>query len=261
MLRGLNAALLRGASLLVPAPQRPEWLAEWTAELQYVTKNATAFCAGSFRDALWFRRNHWVEKRYALEFDSPVSCLLFMFLLTTISFLSAFGIPTRSELFSAHFLAGCGWIFLASLLSLPAAGPLYLGHYPTNRFAPAFWIRSRRWFFLVMKISLLGPISVCSTSAVVSFLPPLAPWLMWLSLVFGMRWALSDQRKRCPVCLCLLGNPTQIGDPTQVFLGWYGTLLVCRKGHGLLYIPGTRTSWFGKQQWQYLDPPWASLPS
>lgn len=261
ILRSLNIAILRSAALLVPAPERHEWLSEWSAELHYVNLKPTAFCIGSFRDALWFRGNHIAEKRWGFEFDSPVFCLLFMFLLTTLLFLSAFGLPSRSELLSAHFLAGCGWIFLASLLPLPAAGPLNLGRYPTNRFAPTFWIRSRRWFFLVIKIALLGPISVSSCSAVISFLPGLAPWLMFLILVVGIRWALSDQRNRCPVCLCLLGNPTQIGDPAQAFLGWYGTEFICRKGHGLLYVPGTSTSWCSTQRWQYLESPQTTLPS
>jgi len=264
-MRRVNLAILRSAALLVPVPERREWLAEWSAELCYVTKKPTAFCVGSLRDALWFRTNHCAESRHAFEFESPVSCILFMFLLATLSFVSLFRLPSHSELllpscselFSAHFLAACGWMFLLSLLPLPAAVPLNLGHYPTNRFAPAFWIRSRRWFFLVIKIALLGPISVWSWL----FFLPLAPWLMWLSLVFGMRWALSDQRRRCPVCLCLLGSPTQIGDPAQAFLGWYGTELICRKGHGLLYIPGTPTSWCSTQRWQYLDSPWASLRS
>lgn len=55
MPRALHTAILRNAALLVPASARAEWLAEWSAELWYVDRDATAFCLGSFRDALSLR--------------------------------------------------------------------------------------------------------------------------------------------------------------------------------------------------------------
>ena len=57
MLRTLHVAILRNAALFVPAAERAEWFAEWRAELCYVDHGATSFCLGSFRDALWLRRN------------------------------------------------------------------------------------------------------------------------------------------------------------------------------------------------------------
>jgi hypothetical protein len=70
---------------------------------------------------------------------------------------------------------------------------------------------------------------------------------------------LTDQRQRCPVCLRSLANPTRIGSPSQSFLEWYGTELICTHGHGLLYVPEIPTSWYRTQRWQYLDPTWSSL--
>ncbi len=77
MLRALHIAMLRNAALLVPAPERGEWLAEWKAELCYVNHDATAFCLGSFRDALWLRRKSFSARR-AFSLDSPLRCVLFL---------------------------------------------------------------------------------------------------------------------------------------------------------------------------------------
>ena len=80
-----------------------------------------------------------------------------------------------------------------------------------------------------------------------------------VSSVVAMRWALADQRRRCPVCLRVLSNPTRIGGPSHVFLEWYGTELICVQGHGLLYVPEIPTSCYSTQRWQYLDPSWSTL--
>jgi hypothetical protein len=81
--------------------------------------------------------------------------------------------------------------------------------------------------------------------------------LMGYFLAF--RWALKDQRRRCPVCLRILTNPTRIGRASQMFLEWYGTELLCTKGHGLLHVPEIPTSCYSTQRWMYLDPSWSSL--
>jgi hypothetical protein len=56
----IHLTILRLAARLTPREQREEWFAEWRSELWYVCqagKPATAFCLGSFKDALWLRRN------------------------------------------------------------------------------------------------------------------------------------------------------------------------------------------------------------
>jgi hypothetical protein len=74
----IHLAFLRGAGVLVPRQQRPEWLAEWTAELCYVRQLrescAIAFCLGAFPDALWLRRN----KGHARLLESPLQCGLLL---------------------------------------------------------------------------------------------------------------------------------------------------------------------------------------
>jgi hypothetical protein len=77
--------------------------------------------------------------------------------------------------------------------------------------------------------------------------------------LFGLRWALRDQRQRCPVCLGKLTHPARVGQPSRNFLSWNGTELICVGGHGLLHVPEIPTSWFSTQRWMYLDPSWEIL--
>src|SRR5947207_14515011 len=94
-------ALLRGAAWLVPREQRAEWLAEWRSELWYVCRttnrrprDATAFCFGAFKDALWLRRNSAepnARERFWLE--SPLQCCLFLAVLAAASSFITFRLP------------------------------------------------------------------------------------------------------------------------------------------------------------------------
>ena len=70
---------------------------------------------------------------------------------------------------------------------------------------------------------------------------------------------LLDQRNRCPVCLPPAYRPHP--DRRRVAARsskWYGTELVCVRGHGLLYI-GDSSSSYWAHRWQYLDPSWNGL--
>jgi len=320
MLRVLHLAIIQIAGLLVPAPDRTEWLAEWRAELWYVNRRATAFCLGSFCDAFWMNRNIStpIERRW-FRLESPVKCIMFLAGLAALSLLLALSLPgenlalptpdgesqsvrqaataeiseqqppadidlsTSLSNRRAHpssaisgtppgqastetvggdrlalLYAGFG-LCSALLVAVSRVTPLRLGEYPVNRYAPAAPLRFVRWLFLGVKMALVVPLVLCAVLALGPFVPQLAGWGMLLGLIFGLRWALMDQRERCPVCLRLLSNPTRIGDPSQLFLGWYGTELLCSRGHGFLYVPGTSTSWCHAQRWQYLDPTWNTL--
>jgi hypothetical protein len=87
----LHLALLRSASLLVPAPQRAEWLQEWSNELWHVRRaclpigafswqaqgELTAFCFGSFPDAACLRRHSWQRKSHSAAIHgSAWQCVL-----------------------------------------------------------------------------------------------------------------------------------------------------------------------------------------
>jgi hypothetical protein len=262
MLRALHVALLRNAALLVPAAERGEWLAEWQAELCYVSHDATAFCLGSFRDALWLRRNSFSVRRM-FSLDSPLRCALLLAGLATLAVILAtpsrgLWLPSWSLPGTEQFVEGLLQMYLLPLLILLTLNPLTLGEYPANRYAPPLMIRLRRWVFLAVKIALLVPIPLFVCMALVPIFPPAAS-ILFFGLIFGLRWALADQKQRCPVCLHLLTHPVRIGSPAQSILGWYGTELVCTRGHGLLYVPAAPTSWCSRQRWQYIDPTWSHL--
>ncbi len=257
MPRALHITMLRNAALLVPAPERAEWLAEWQAELAYVEHGATAFCLGSFRDAVWLRGSSFSVRRI-FTFESPLRCLLLLAGLGALilAFAVPFGnlcSPSWSGLPREQFALGLVWVYLLSLLVLATLNPLALGKYPVNRFAPSFVIRSRRWVFLAVKIVLLVPVIFFASVAPQPVFPPSA-WTLFFGWIFAFRWALADQRKRCPVCLRPLCNPVEIGSPAHLLLEPCGTELVCARGHGSLHIPGISTTWASTQTWQYEDP-------
>jgi hypothetical protein len=262
MIRRVHNAILRNAALLVPAAERAEWLAEWRAELCYVDHDATAFCLGSLRDALWLRRNGPSLDR-TLSMDSPLRCVLLLAGVPALALLLAIAsgslsLSSRSLAGTEEFALSLFWMYGLSLLFLLTLNPLTLGRYPTNRYAPSCLVRLRRWLFLFVKIGLLVPTIFFATSVLVAIFPP-ASLTVLLGWTFGFRWALADQKERCPVCLHLLTNPVRIGNPAQMVLGWYGTELICTRGHGFLYVPEMPTSWCSTQLWQYLDPTWGSL--
>lgn len=262
--RALHIAILRNAALLVPAAERAEWFAEWKAELWYVEEGATTFCIGSFRDALCLRCSNLSASR-TFSVESPLRCMLLLASLALLSSMFAYGLPTR-KLFVVlssppaieHFALGCFWFYLESLLVLLALNPLTLGEYQANRSAPSFAIRRRRWLFLAVKILLVVPIPLFACVALLPIFPP-APSILFLGWIFGFRWILMDQRKRCPVCLHLLSNSRPVGNPAQLVFGSCGAKLVCSRGHGSLYVPNLPTSWCSSQRWQYLGSSSANL--
>jgi hypothetical protein len=165
-----------------------------------------------------------------------------------------------SSLAKGHILLAYLLMIPVSFLLLSATTTLALGEYPANRYSPAGATRLRRWIFLAIKIALLLPIVCCGSLDLASLVAKgLEPHGLLVVLILAWRWALIDQRQRCPVCLRLLTNPTRIGGPSRTFLEFYGAELICAHGHGLLYVPEILTSCYSTQRWQYLDPSWSSL--
>lgn len=243
--------LLRSASLLVPAAQRVEWLAEWSAELHYIHRHcpesATRFCLGGFRDALWLRRHH--PRRDWFRLDSAASCLAFLAACAAACWLLALALgarmPPRPE-FAIPMVLGI------SLLILPSVTILSPGEYPASS-------RARRWSFLAAKIALLVPIAYFGALDLGALLAPqMQPHGLIVGFVAVFRWALTDQRRRCPMCLRRLACPTVIGCSSHLLLEWYGTELVCTRGHGLMHVPAIASS-YSVQRWVQLDRSWRSL--
>jgi hypothetical protein len=162
-------------------------------------------------------------------------------------------------------------IFLLALilacLALPATTPLLLGDYPVHRGRLSWKPRLRRWVFFFVKLALIVPVvyftAVDLACCGSSLDAPTALYIQFTAsfsgFLFTLRWALQDQRRRCPVCLRLLSNPARVGQASHNFLAWNGTELICASGHGLLHIPEIPTSWFRVQRWLYLDSSWGSL--
>ena len=145
------------------------------------------------------------------------------------------------------------FIFALALacFALPATTSLPLGEYSANCDELDTWTKTRRWAFLAIKIGLVlvivGFISIDLAHLSRSINSLSAEYIqLGTSLggfLFAFRWALRDQRKRCPKCLRLLTNPARVGQSSRNFLAWNGTELICVGGHGLLHIPDMPTSW------------------
>jgi hypothetical protein len=107
-------------------------------------------------------------------------------------------------------------------LALPATTSLPLGEYPQHSARLPWATRVRRWAFLVTKVAWIIVIVYCvSLDAAYSSASMSQPVSQYIQLattfffsLFAFRWALCDQRKRCPVCLRALTNPWLYLDPS-----------------------------------------------
>jgi hypothetical protein len=146
--------------------------------------------------------------------------------------------------------------FLALLLFAGLALPvvvgttsLSFGEYRARR--PA---HLRLWAFFSVKVLLavtivfFGILDLGSRSAV-----EIRPHGMIAGLVIAFRWALQDQRRRCPVCQRRLSNPVRFGQAAHALLDWYGTELICTAGHGMMHVPEIPTSSYPVPRWVSLE--------
>jgi hypothetical protein len=156
---------------------------------------------------------------------------------------------------------------ILAFLALPAITSVSLGEYNFSAHRPSRKSTMLRWAFLMAKIALLLPIVYFASLDLayfntVSYSIPAQYAQLALSFsmcLFGLRWALLDQRQRCPVCLKRVTNPARVGMAGRTFLAWNGTEMICTSGHTLLHVPGLPTSWFSTQRWLYLDTSWRFL--
>lgn len=157
-------------------------------------------------------------------------------------------------------------LFLA-LVALPAVISVSLGDSDIASHRPSLRQRINRILFLAAKLTLVAAIGFCaSLDLAYSNSTGYSPFaecsqLMWCFTIclFGFRWAVADQRKRCPVCLRRVTNPASVGLASRTFLGWNGTEMICVGGHALLHVPSLPTSWFSGDRWLYLDSSWDFL--
>ncbi len=156
---------------------------------------------------------------------------------------------------------------LLAFLALPAIASVSLAEYSFSSQRPSGSRRAVRFGFLGAKIAFILLIAYFSSIDLAYWhFPALSPSGVYIQLsvsfailLFGMRWALLDQRQRCPVCLKRVTHPALVGSFSRMFLAWSGTELICTGGHTLLHVPGLPTSWFSAQRWMYLDSSWQFL--
>lgn len=157
-------------------------------------------------------------------------------------------------------------LFLA-ILALPAITCVFQSETEFSSHKPSLKARVKRSAFMAAKMGLVAAIGYfagldlaywnfadySSTGELLQFA------FSFCICLFGLRWALMDQSRRCPVCLRLVTHPAQVGIASRTFLGWNGTEMICTGGHALLHVPSLPTSWFSRQRWMYLDTSWDFL--
>jgi hypothetical protein len=157
-------------------------------------------------------------------------------------------------------------LFLA-LLALPAITSVFQSESNFASHPPAFRTKAKRCVFLLAKIGLVAALGYFAAVDIaychsVDYSPS-AEFLQFVASfsisLFGLRWAITDQSRRCPVCLRRVTHPAQVGIASCNFLGWNGTEMICTGGHALLHVPSLPTSWFSRQRWMYLDASWDFL--
>jgi len=156
---------------------------------------------------------------------------------------------------------------LLAFLALPAITSVSVSDYSVSLHEISWARRVYRWAFLVAKIALVLPTvyfgavdigyGFTGLDTIHAMYAQLAFSLF--GCLFGLSWALSDQRRRCPVCLERVAHPARVGQFSRTFLAWSGTELMCTGGHTLLHVPALPTSWFSTQRWMFLDPSWKFL--
>ena len=248
----LDRAMLATAARLVPREERSEWLAEWSAELWCLRHSEgppcgpVRFCVGAFRDAALIRLHRPVPRLDVLR--SPIRCLSVLAILAVAAFLISMRSPVVKELIGRQPFAAHGLMLLLALAILAVAASLSV---PAQRL--------HGWLLLAAKTALITPALFFGVFDLAPLIGAVQPHATLIGYIFAFRWALNDQRRRCPECLCLCGNPVRIGHPSYVLLDWYGTELMCPEGHGLLQVPELPRASLSSHRWLRLDASWRSL--
>lgn len=180
----------------------------------------------------------------------------------------------QMESFVSRAHQGAKLYLFFSVLSLfggIALGSSRLGGAKTRKLKLSFRSSSRWWGFFAAKTLLLlaicfvgaleitGRVSVMLTGSVHPLVGPFSTWLFLVTAMIALSWSLHDQSRRCRFCLKRLGNEASVGMPGYLFLGWWGTELVCSDGHGMLHVPEMKSSWQEFDQWVSLDESWKPL--
>lgn len=225
---------------LVPRGRREEWLAEWRGELAFLADRPLerrALAAGVWRDAL-FLRLEWMKAEFApgapLRLLAGLACAAGA---SAVIASRALHIPGKAPAFA--------FLIAFVLLILPATMPIYIGDYSSvdNR---------RRRAFFAAKMTLVLAACYFLWCAALPHVKHGSVHATMIGCVVALRWAIIEQRHRCPVCLHKLQQPVRVGQPSYTLLGWSGTEWICAQGHGVLHEPIAPTTSFMRHTWSRL---------
>jgi hypothetical protein len=157
--------------------------------------------------------------------------------------LVAHGLPMVFAFFTALVLAGLGrW---------PGGGHgfRYWG-FLTGKTLASTTLATLSW---IEAVALVRP----TYNSPLSVLPSILLTVFYIASVgYAVKWSLSDQRARCPVCLNRLAMPVSFGSWASV-LEPPTTELVCAEGHGSLAM--TEADSADADRWTNLDASWKDL--
>jgi hypothetical protein len=225
--------LIRIASVLVPAPHRREWLAEWHGELSFIAQDGSTivsgwsqglcFCLGCFPDASSLRWEYLKSSLIKLtQRESWARCLGALVVLTLAAFLLSklqFGFsrasyPDPYDMRADDSLPSLAIQLTMALIALPGITSLSLGEYPTRSADGRRIQASGFWWLFCMKALLIGVFShligLCVSHTVDSVailfqkesaylavreLAPIQFLITFASCLFGWAWVLRDQRQ------------------------------------------------------------------
>lgn len=164
-----------------------------------------------------------------------------------------------------RWVLSVGGMFLGFLV-IVITGPS-IGEYSSDSQKPSLARRTQCGAFVIAKMTtLLGIAYFASVDLDCLFLQPFSKFSGYIQggssfalCFFGLSWTFRDQQRRCPICLRRMAHQVEVGQPSRTFLAWNGTELICERGHTLLHIPETPTSWFSSQRWVCLDGSWQFL--
>jgi hypothetical protein len=284
-----SSRILTAASLLVPASKRDLWWMEWRTELWYMRqsthsdKEILSFCLGAFRDAFWLRRSAPREEWFS-RLQSPASCIGFLAALNLVLALGMLLLLVSRGLLLLSSHCDCAtylqilwfrvsipvayrylfqqelWdIYLTLMFAcmiVPAVTRLHLGSAKGRRWRPRI-----RWYgFFLVKI-LLGPSAAYFFSFDLAHLltanpeghPVIQIYTCLAGFVLALRWAIEDQRWRCPDCLHLAQHPFSVGQRSSILLDRGFTEYLCPNGHGILRDPENWITGPSAQVWVSMD--------
>jgi hypothetical protein len=251
-MRLIHRAMLLSASLIVPAALRREWLLEWTAELSYTrSREATAFCLGAFSDAACVRSLAAPWWRGLIAMSTPRACLGILMVQAAMAALAMWLSPAVQD---------CVWPRPVESHILIAAGALIF--FPFLSGPRGFEARGLRgWAFMSAKLAVLLTIVYFASFDAVPLIAraPVQPQLAFVGYILAYRWAIRDQRRRCPTCLRRLTSPVRIGHSAGTLLEWFGAEYVCPEGHGVLHEPELIRSSYCSTKWVRFDASWREL--